>query len=83
MEFCPECGTILMPQEKGKHTWLVCGNCGRYKKLKEEEYKFGEEREDDTKSGIVVIEKEKNLKIKEPDYDLDTDACAEMYEEGY
>lgn len=73
-----------MPQEKGKHTWLVCPNCGHYKKLKkEEDYKIGSERKRDESSKVAVIEEEKKRKFKEPKYDIDTDAYAEIYEEGY
>lgn len=83
VKFCSECETMLMPQEKGKHTWLVCPDCGHYKKLKEEDgYRFGEKKEKE-ESKVAVIEKEKKRKIKEPDYDIDTDAYAEIYEESY
>lgn len=82
MEFCSECGTVLMPKEKGKNTWLVCPDCDHYRKLKEEDdYKIGEEKEKEKKD-VTVIEEEESKKIKEPEYDLDTDAYAEMYEEG-
>lgn len=83
MEFCSECGTMLMPQEKGKHTWLVCPECGHYRKLKEEDdYKIGSEKEEGEESEVAVIEEETGRKIEEPDYDIDTDAYAEIYEEG-
>lgn len=82
MKFCPECGTMLMPQEKGKYTWLVCPNCESYQKLKEEDdYKIQEEKEKREEKKVAVVEEDKKLEIKEPDYDLDTDACMELYEE--
>lgn len=83
MEFCSECGTMMMPQEKGKHIWLVCPNCDHYRKLKEEDdYKIGEKKRNGSK--VAVIEKdESEKKIKKPDYDIDTDACADLYENGY
>lgn len=84
MKFCSECGAMLMPQEKGKHTWLVCPDCGHYEKLKDEEdYRFGEEKRKGEESKVAVVEEDKKRKIKEPDYDIDTDAYAEIYEESY
>lgn len=84
MEFCSECGTMLMPQEKGKHIWLVCPNCGHYRKLKkEDDYKFGENREKGKESEIAIIEDEKKRKIRKPEYDIDTDAYTDLYEGGY
>ncbi len=82
MEFCPECGTILMPKEKGENIWLVCPDCGSYKKLKEEEgYRIGEEKKKGKEKEVVVVEEERK-KIEQPDYDLDTDdAYSEMYSE--
>lgn len=82
MEFCSKCGTILMPQEKGKNVWLVCPDCGSYKKLKkEEDYKIGEEKKRGEKSKVAIVEEERKTKIKEPDYDLDTDVNPEFYTE--
>lgn len=83
MKFCPECGTMLMPQEKGKNTWLVCPNCESYQKLKEEDdYKIKEERREGKEKKVVVVEEESGVEIREPDYDLDTDAAMEFYEES-
>jgi DNA-directed RNA polymerase subunit M len=33
MEFCPECGKILIPKKKGKSKILVCAKCGYESKL--------------------------------------------------
>ncbi len=82
MKFCPECGTMLMPQEKGENTWLVCPNCESYQKLKEEDdYKIEEERREGEEKKVAVVEEESEVEIKEPDYDLDTDAAMEFYGE--
>lgn len=84
MEFCSECGTMLMPQKKGKYIWLVCPDCGHYRKLKkEEDYKIGEEKSKEEKPKVAVVEEETTRKIERPDFDIDTDAYAEIYEEEY
>lgn len=82
MEFCPECGTMLMPKEKGENMWLVCPDCDSYKKLKEEEdYRKGEEKKKGKEKEVTIVEEERK-KIEQPDYDLDTDdAYSEMYNE--
>lgn len=73
---------MLMPQEKGKHTWLVCPDCGHYRKLKkEEDYKISSQKKESGKGEVAVIEEEKKRKIKQPEYDIDTDAYSEMYED--
>lgn len=35
MEFCPECGKLLIPKKKGKSKVLVCSKCGVELKLNE------------------------------------------------
>lgn len=65
MKFCPKCGTMLMPQEKGENTWLVCPNCESYQRLKEEEdYKIKEERSKGEEKKVAVVEKEKKVDRK-------------------
>ena len=33
MEFCPDCGKLLIPKKKGKSKLLVCAKCGYERKL--------------------------------------------------
>lgn len=33
MEFCPECGKLMIPKKKGKAKILVCSKCGLELKL--------------------------------------------------
>ena len=35
MEFCPECGKLLIPKKKGKSKVLTCPKCGYESKLDE------------------------------------------------
>ena len=46
MEFCPECGKLLIPKKKGKSKFLVCERCGYEDKLKAND---GYEVEDEVK----------------------------------
>lgn len=83
MEFCSKCDRILMPKEKGKHIWLVCPKCGHYNKLKSEnDYKIGKDVKRE-KPEVAIIEGSKKREIKEPKYDIDTDACTQIYEDSY
>ena len=79
MEFCPECGTMLLPK-KGEENILTCPDCGNEKKLeKEENYKIGEEKKKGKEKEVAIVEEERKS-IEQPDYDLDTDdAYSEMY----
>ena len=79
MEFCPECGTMLLPKEGGENK-LACPDCGNEEKLEEEEsYKIGEEKEKGKEKEVAIVEEERK-ELEQPDYDLDTDdAHSEMY----
>lgn len=72
----------MMPKMKGKSIKLVCSNCGTWRKIKkEEDYKFGEKRQKKAEKIAVVEEGEvKKKRRKEEEYDIDTDAYAELYE---
>ena len=37
MEFCPECGKLMIPKKKGKSKALYCAKCGYESKLDEKE----------------------------------------------
>jgi len=37
MEFCPECGKLLIPKKKGKSKLLFCAKCGYENKLDQRE----------------------------------------------
>lgn len=82
MEFCPECGTMLVPESEESDK-LVCPDCGREENLgSEKEYKFEEEKKEKKAPGVAVVEEEKK-KIEEPDYDIDTDVREDVFEEAY
>ena len=37
MEFCPDCGKLLIPKKKGKSRVLACAKCGYETKLDEKQ----------------------------------------------
>ncbi len=82
MEFCSECGTIMMPKHKDNSVWLVCSNCGHSQELKQEnDYKIGSQSKKEKKPEVAVIEKETRKRYREPNYDLDLDPYAEIYDD--
>ena len=61
MEFCPECGNMMYPEEKDGEKVLVCRSCGHEEKISsdeesEESYKVVHEGEE--KEETAVIEKD-------------------------
>jgi len=81
MEFCPKCGTVLVPNKVGRSKRLTCPRCGYKGKVKKPSaYKISEKGKEAHEVAIIV-EKKKNKKplvneyeIEPPDYD------EEMYE---
>lgn len=66
MEFCPECGNLMNPDERDGKVYLVCASCG-YEELQDEDeendsYKMVEEKE--KKEETVVVEKDTENKPK-------------------
>jgi len=53
--FCARCGSILLPQKKGKKTIMAC-SCG-YKEKNKENILIREEIKDDKKDKIEVVDK--------------------------
>ncbi len=57
MEFCPECGKLLIPKKKGKSKMLVCAKCGYEGKLeKGESYEVQDEVEHKASDLTEVVE---------------------------
>lgn len=81
MEFCPKCGSILLPKKIGRGTKLACLRCGYTRKLKKRgAYKISEKGK--TVKGITVIDKEVKKKRKPPEqeYEIDFDYYEDLYE---
>ena len=64
MEFCSECGKLLVPKKKGKSKILVCSKCGLEFKLNE---KGGYDVQDEVEhkaselTEVIVVEGEASL----------------------
>jgi DNA-directed RNA polymerase subunit M len=77
MEFCPKCGSMLLPKKSGRRARLICQRCGYRGKLrKPTAYKISEKGKD--AKGIAIIEKkgkkkkktlEREYEIEQPEYD--------------
>ncbi|MCG3258944.1 MAG: hypothetical protein H7644_04305 [Candidatus Heimdallarchaeota archaeon] len=57
MEFCPECGKLLIPKKKGKSKIVFCPKCGYEDKLeKGESYEVQDEVEHKASDLTEVVE---------------------------
>lgn len=57
VEFCPKCGTILVPKKDKEKILLTCNQCGYSKELKSGKgYKSRHRVEEDKKIKIMVME---------------------------
>ena len=64
MEFCPECGKLLIPKKKGKSKLLVCPKCGYEIKLStKSSYEVSDEVEHKAHeiTEVITIEGEEGL----------------------
>ena len=64
MEFCPECGKLLIPKKKGKSKLLVCAKCGYESKLSgKDSYEVSDEVEHEPSemTEVVVVQGEEGL----------------------
>ncbi len=80
MEFCPKCGTLLVPNKVGRSTRLTCSRCSYRVKLKKpSSYKISEKGKEPKEVAVIVDKKEKNKKphikefeIEPPEYQEET-----------
>jgi DNA-directed RNA polymerase subunit M len=80
MEFCPKCGTVLVPSTVGHSKLLTCPRCGYKSKVKKPAgYRISEKGREAKE--IAVVEKEKKpKKPAEREYEIEP---PEYYEEFY
>ncbi len=66
MEFCPECGNLMNPDERDGKVYLVCSSCGHEELQDEEEendsYKMVEESEEKEETAVVEEDMENKPK---------------------
>ena len=82
MEFCPKCGSVLLPTKKGRSFKLVCSKCSYKRQLKGKKdmkgYKISEEVK--KKDEIAIVDADQ-MKKKKPEQ-LEREKI-EYYEELY
>ncbi len=80
MEFCPKCGTILVPAKVGRSRRLTCPRCGyKGKAKKPTSYKIREKGKEAQEVAVIVENKkmetrpvEKEYEIEPPEYEEET-----------
>ena len=80
MEFCPKCGTVLVPAKVGRSRRLTCPRCGyKGKARKPTSYKIREKWKE-AKEVAVIVEEKKKRKPAEKEYEIEP---PEYYEEEF
>ena len=81
MEFCPKCGSMLLPTKVQRSKRLACPRCGYKSKIKKRAaYKISEKGKE-AKEIPVIVEKKKK-KPAEREYELETPEYSEEVYEG-
>jgi DNA-directed RNA polymerase subunit M len=81
MEFCPKCGSMLLPKKSGRSTRLVCPRCKYKGKLKKPTaYKISEKGKEPKQ--VAVIEEKEKKKKKPPEREYEVEP-PEYYEDLY
>ena len=81
MEFCPKCGSVLLPKKVKRSARLVCPRCGYVGKLKKPAaYKISEKGKEAKEVAVIEEKEPKKKKRPEPEYELEP---MEYYEELY
>ncbi len=57
MEFCPKCGTLMVPKKRQNEVYLVCPNCGYEMKAKDAKgYSTRESVSEEKKTKVSVFD---------------------------
>ncbi len=82
MEFCPKCGSMLIPTKVRRSKRLACPRCGYKSKIKKRAaYKISEKGKEATEIPVIV-EKKKKKKPAEREYELEPPEYEEEVYEG-
>lgn len=82
MEFCPKCGTVLVPTKVGRLRRLTCPRCGyKGKAKKPASYKISEKGKEVRGVAIIIEKKKKLKKPTEREYELEPPEYEEELEE--
>lgn len=82
MEFCPKCGSMLIPTKVRRSKRLACPRCGYKSKIKKRAaYKISEKGKEATEIPVIV-EKKKKKKPAEREFELEPPEYEEEVYEG-
>jgi len=82
MEFCPKCGSMLIPTKVRRSKRLACPRCGYKGKIKKRAaYKISEKGKEATEIPVIV-EKKKKKKPAEREFELEPPEYEEEVYEG-
>jgi len=82
MEFCPKCGSMLIPTKVRRSKRLTCPRCGYKGKIKKRAaYKISEKGKEATEIPVIV-EKKKKKKPAEREFELEPPEYEEEVYEG-
>ena len=83
MEFCPKCGTILIPTKVNRAAFLICPRCGHKSKTGKNNslYKISEKGKAKHDVVIIIDKKKKQNKTNQREYEIEPPEYEEdMYE---
>ncbi len=81
MEFCPKCGSVLLPKKVGRGIKLACPRCKYTRKLKKRTaYKISEKGKETMEITVIDKEEKKKKKPPEQEYEIDFDYYEDLYE---
>lgn len=82
MEFCPKCGSMLIPTKVRRSKRLACPRCGYKSKIKKRAaYKISEKGKEATEIPVIV-DKKKKKKPAEREFELESPEYEEEVYEG-
>lgn len=83
MEFCPKCGSMLIPTKVRRSKRLTCPRCGYKSKIKKRAaYKISEKGKEAKEIPVIVEKKKKKKQPTEREFELETPEYSEEVYEG-
>lgn len=80
MEFCSECGGMLVSEKKNGESVMQCRSCGEYQEVEAEDMKVTEEKEEDPMDRLNVNDGETD-ETTHPTTEKECPACGNMEHE--
>jgi len=82
MEFCDECGGMLVSEKQNGETLMKCRSCGEYQDVDEEDFKVTEEKDEDPMDRLNVNE-EGSTESTRPTTEKECKVCGEETEQEW